>query len=83
MTSPHRISTAERLDVVAHRGSIDVEAEAPPPAVGETVEIRSSDGRWGLRARVERVERLAGDFARVWLDRRSATMYARPPIDGH
>lgn len=69
--------TAERLDVVAHRGSLDVPGGAKEGAalVGCAVEVTSADDRWLLRSTIVRVEPV-GDKLRVTFDRRATELVA-------
>lgn len=74
--------TSERLDVIAHRGWFDVPICARELATGNELELGSNDGRWGLRASVVAVDQVSNTSTRVTLDRRSARIFAIPPVEG-
>ncbi len=73
--------TSERLDVIAHRGWLEVPIPARLLNEREEVELYSNDGRWGLRACVVKVDGVSETRLRIALDRRTTRIFATPPVE--
>jgi hypothetical protein len=73
--------TSDRLDIIAHRGWVEVAIGGRVPERGAEIELASNDGRWGLRSSLVDIAPSGRAAWRLVLDRRATRIFATPPVE--